>query len=267
MDLLQLLLLFAGGCVAGFLAGYFGVGGGIVLVPILLAFYQTTGVSSLIATHLAFGTSLCIIIFTSLASAAEYQKNGHVVWRAVLVMGLASVAGAVLGASVASMLEGKTLQRIFGAVVLVSALRLLSETRKPKGEQRPRLGIPGLAVTGLLVGVVSPLAGVGGGVFSIPVMYSLLRFPLKRALGTSSATIVITAVAGAAVYVVRGWGNPLLPGNTLGFVDPLRALPVIAGAVLLARVGAGLANTTGTTTLRTIFALFLFVMAAKMFFF
>jgi uncharacterized protein len=267
MDLLQLLLLFAGGCCAGFLAGYFGVGGGIVLVPILLYYYQSIGVSSLVATHLAFGTSLFIIVFTSSVSAREYHRNGHVVWRAVLVIGLASVVGALGGAVLASVLQGKTLQRIFGAVVLVSALRLLSETRKPKGEQRPRLGIVPLSATGLVVGVISPLAGVGGGVFSIPIMYSFLHFPLKRALGTSSATIVVTALAAVAGYIVRGMGNPLLPGYTLGYVDYLHALPVVAGTVLLAGVGAKLAHRTDTAMLRKVFAMFLFVMAAKMLFF
>lgn len=267
MDLLQLVVLFLGGCAAGFLAGFFGVGGGIVLVPLLLAFYQSINVSSLVSTHLAFGTSLFIIVFTSMASAHEYQKNGHVVWRAVVIIGLASVVGALGGAVLASELQGKTLQRIFGGVVLISALRLLSETRKPKGEQRPRLGIVRLSLTGLLVGVISPLAGVGGGVFSIPIMYSLLQFPLKRALGTSSAAIVITAAAAAAGYVVRGMGNPLLPGHTLGYVDYLHAVPVIVGTVLFARIGAGAAHRTDTGTLRKVFALFLFVMAAKMLFF
>jgi len=266
MDIVQLLILFVAGCAAGFLAGFFGVGGGIILVPILLYFYQSTGVSSLVATHLAFGTSLLIIIFASFSSAYEYQKNGHVVWRAVFIIGLASVLGALGGATIASAISGKALQRIFGVVVLIAALRLLSEQRKPKGELKPKLGVPGLALTGLVVGLLSSLAGVGGGIFSIPIMYSMLHFPLKRALGTSSATIVITAVAGTTGYMLRGMGNSLLPNFTLGYVDWLHALPVIIGTVMLARVGASVANKTDTVLLRKIFAMFLFVMAAKMLF-
>jgi hypothetical protein len=151
-------------------------------------------------------------------------------------------------------------------VVLIAALRLLSEQRKPKGELKPKLGVPGLALTGLVVGLLSSLAGVGGGIFSIPIMYSMLHFPLKRALGTSSATIVITAVAGTTGYMLRGMGNSLLPNFTLGYVDWLHALPVIIGTVMLARVGASVANKTDTVLLRKIFAMFLFVMAAKMLF-
>ena len=102
MDLQSGILLLGVGLLAGFLAGLFGVGGGIILVPILLYFFQNIGVSSLVATHLTFGTSLLIIVFTSASSAYEYSRNGHVVWKGVLWMGLSSVAGAWLGSSVAA---------------------------------------------------------------------------------------------------------------------------------------------------------------------
>jgi uncharacterized membrane protein YfcA len=267
MDPLHILLLLAGGALTGLLAGFFGVGGGIILVPMLLAYLSATGVSSLVATHIAFGTSLLVVIFTSLSSAYEYQRNGHVVWRAVLIMGIGSVAGAWLGSGVASELRGETLQRIFAGVVVIAAIRLLSEQRKPKGEQEARPGAAGLSLTGVVVGVVSSLAGVGGGVLSIPIMYSLLHFPLKKALGTSSATIVITAVAAVIGYVVRGWGNPILPPSTLGYVDYLAAIPLAVTSIPLARVGASLAHRMHADTLRKYFAAFLLVIAAKMFFF
>lgn len=267
MDLQHILILLLAGGLSGFLAGFFGVGGGIILVPILLSYFQYIGVSSLVATHLAFGTSLFVIIFASSASASQYHRNGHIIWRAVLVIGCVSVLGAWAGSWVAGGLQGKTLQRIFAAVVIVAALRLLSEQRKPKGEPEPRLGIPGLAGTGLVVGIVSSLAGVGGGVFSIPIMYTLLHFPLKRALGTSSATIVITALAAAAGYVVRGWGNPILPSGTAGYVDILHAIPVIAGTIPMAMVGATVAGKTKSATLRKVFAGFLLLVAVKMLFF
>lgn len=267
MDLTTILLLLAGGALTGFLAGFFGVGGGIILVPILLAYLSATGVSSLVATHIAFGTSLLVIIFTSISSAYEYRRNGHVVWKAVTIIGIASVVGAWLGSWVASELRGETLQRIFAGVVVVAAIRLLSEQRKPKGEERPRMGFAGLSLTGLVVGVVSSLAGVGGGVFSVPIMYSLLRFPLKKALGTSSATIVITALAAVTGYIVRGWGSSLLPPHTAGYVAYLAAVPLAVTSIPLARLGASLAHRTKADSLRKFFAAFLFVIAAKMFFF
>jgi uncharacterized membrane protein YfcA len=267
MDLLQIGLLFLAGGVAGFLAGFFGVGGGIILVPILLAYYQATGVTSLVATHLTLGTSLLVIIFASSSSAYQYSRNNHNVWRAVVLMGLGSIAGAIAGTTIAAALAGKALQRIFAGVVFFAAVRLLSEPRKPKGEPEMNLNAPGLLATGVIVGIVSALAGVGGGIFSIPIMYSLLHFPMKKALGTSSATIVITAFASVMGYVIRGWGNPLLPPGTLGYVDPLSAIPIIVGTLPTASLGARLAHRTHPVRLRRIFALFLVIIGIKMFFF
>ena len=267
MDLLSIAILLVGGMAAGFLAGFFGVGGGILLVPLLLYYFQAMGVSSLVATHLTLGTSLFVVAFTSASSAYEYTRNGHVVWKASLILGLVSIVGAWAGTSLAAGLEGRTLQKIFGVVVAVTAVRLLSERRKPKGNPEPNTRPIGLIITGLIVGVVSSLAGVGGGVFSIPVMYSLLHFPLKRALGTSSAAIVITGVAAAAGYMVRGWGNQLLPAGTLGYVGYLYAIPLVVGSLPLARVGASLAHRTHPARLQKIFAGFLLIVSAKMLFF
>jgi uncharacterized protein len=264
VDILQVVSLLLGGCAAGFLAGFFGVGGGIILVPILLFFFQSIQVSSLVSTHLAFGTSLLIVVFASFSSAIQYSRNGHVVWRAVIPLGAASVVGSAGGAMLAGTLAGKTLRQIFALVVILSALRLFAEMRKQKKEEMPPLFTPALLLTGVVVGLVSSLAGVGGGVLSIPVMHSVLKFPLKKALGTSSATIVITAIAAGAGYALEGWGKPLVPAGTLGYVDWLHALPLIAGCIPFAAVGARVANTTNVMVLKKIFALFLFVIAFRM---
>ena len=164
----------------------------------------------------------------------------------------------------AGVLAGKTLRQIFALVVLLSALRLFAEMRKPKKEEMPALFTPALLLTGIVVGLVSSLAGVGGGLLSIPIMHSVLKFPLKKALGTSSATIVITALAAGVGYAIEGWGKPLLPAGTLGYVDWFHALPLIVGCVPLAAVGAQAANKIKVTVLKKIFALFLFVIAFRM---
>jgi uncharacterized membrane protein YfcA len=264
MDILHAVLLLIGGICAGFLAGFFGVGGGLVLVPILLVYYDAVNVTSLVSTHMALATSLLIVAGASLSSAVQYQRNGNVAWKAVLWMGAASVIGGLLGVMLAGGMQGKTLRQIFAAVVVFSAVRMLIETRKPKIEEMPPLQVPPLLGTGFLVGLLSALAGVGGGVLSIPVMHSMMKFPLKKALGTSSATIVITAFAAGAGYVIRGWSNTLVPAGTLGYVDWLTALPLIAGSIPMAAVGAHVANRMKATRLKQIFALFLLVIAMKM---
>lgn len=266
MEPLHILLLLLAGIITGFLAGFFGIGGGILLVPVLLTFFQAIGVSSLVATHLTFGTSLFITIFTAISSATEYTRNGHVHWKGVFWLGPASIAGAWVGTWIAGGLDGKFLQQIFAVVVIIAAVRMLAERRLQKQEAAMRDSAPGLLATGGVVGIVAPLAGVGGGVVSIPLMYSVLHFPLKKALGTSSATIVITALAATIGYAVRGYGNPLLPDHTVGYVAYLYALPLMVGALPMARVGARTAHRSNVTRLRRFFAVLLLVVAAKLLF-
>jgi uncharacterized protein len=267
VELLPFVLLLAAGGIAGLLAGFFGVGGGFILVPILLFFYQSTGVTSLVSTHLAFGTSLCIIVFTSASSAYQYSRGGQVVWRAVLFLGAGSVAGGMGGALLAGGLEGHVLRQIFAVLLILVALQLLSSVKKRRNEQLPALFPPALLLAGVIVGVVSALAGVGGGVASIPIMHLMFRFPFKKALGTSSATIVITALAAGAGYAIRGWGNVLLPPHTLGYIDYIHALPLIVGSIPMAMVGARTAQKTHAKRLVTVFAVLILILAFRLFFF
>ncbi|MDH3251866.1 MAG: sulfite exporter TauE/SafE family protein, partial [Ignavibacteria bacterium] len=218
MDLVHIFLLFLAGAAAGFLAGFFGIGGGIIIVPILILYFHSIGVSSLVATHLALGTSLLVVVFAALSSAPYYVRHGFAVRRAVVLMGAASIIGAFVGSSIAAMLSGKYLQQFFAVVVAVAAVRMFVRSKVKDEDLEPDLRFPGLIVTGLSTGAVSALTGVGGGIFWIPIMHNMLKFPFKKAIGTSSATIVITAAAGCVGYVVRGWGDPLLPSSTLGFV-------------------------------------------------
>jgi uncharacterized protein len=267
VDIVSFIGLLCGGCAAGFLAGFFGVGGGIILVPILLFFYKMTGTTSLVSTHLALGTSLLIIIFASGSSALQYSRSKQIVWNAVLYLGVGSVVGGLLGAYIAGALDGQMLRQIFALVLLVAAVQLLTSAKKNKGEQIPATFPPALLLSGFCIGVVSALAGVGGGIVAIPIMHSLFHFPFKKALGTSSATIVITALAGVVGYAVRGWGNPSLPAATVGYIDYLHALPLIVGCVPLAMVGAKVAQKTNAKRLTILFAILLIIVAFRMFFF
>ena len=267
MDFLNVLLLLLAGGISGFLAGLFGIGGGIIFVPILLFYFHSIEVSSLVATHVALGTSLLVVVFASSASAYQHFKNGHVVWKGVLYLGVASIVGALLGATVASVLPGKTLQRIFAFVVTIAALRMLVEAHSSSGDPEPNLAPPGLSLAGFVAGLISSLTGIGGGILLVPMMYYFLKFPLKKSLGTSSATIVITATAGVVGYVIRGMDNTLLPPHTLGYVDYLNSIPLIIGTLLTARLGAMVAHKTNVNVLRKFFAVFLLVVATKMFFF
>jgi uncharacterized membrane protein YfcA len=265
MDLLTLLILLLVGCGIGFLAGFFGVGGGVILVPVLMFLFEHQGVNNSIVTQLAMGTSLLIVIFASMSSAAKHTQQKNVYWRAVLIMGLASAVTASLGSVVAVAVSGVVLRKIFAAAVLVTGLRLFFEKTQQEsaGEFKPQVWK--LILIGSVVGLLSSLTGVGGGVFSIPLMFYLAHFPIKRAIGTSSAAIIITAGAAVTGYIVNGYGNVDLPAHTLGYIDYVQAIPLIIGTVAVGPLGAATAHKTHSVILRRLFAVFLTVNALYMF--
>jgi uncharacterized protein len=264
VELVQILTLVLAGAVAGFLAGFFGIGGGIILVPLLLQYFDVHGVAPQVATQLALGTSLLVIVFASLSSAPHYLKHGLVVPRAVVIMSACSIAGAFVGSGIAVALPGKVLQMMFGIVVAGASVKLFFGSKDDTRKTQPDLRARWLIATGFSTGVASAMVGVGGGIFWIPVMHALLKFPLKKAIGTSSAAIVLTALAGCAGYALRGLGNPLLGGGTLGYVDYVHALPLIIGTVPMGRLGAGAARSTSSPRLRVIFAGLLLLVAVRM---
>ena len=264
MDILALGILFLAGGAAGFIAGFFGVGGGILLVPILLLHFQSLGVAGDVLTHLALGTSLCVVTFTSLSSGIRHARQGNVVWRAVVLLAPASIVGAWCGSLAAAMMPGASLQRIFAVVVLLAGVQMVRRPPRGDNDDTPAIRPAGILVFGVLVGAISSLAGIGGGLISIPVLVRVFRFPVKRAIGSSSATIVATALAGTIGYMVQGAGNVLLPDHTAGFVAYPDAIPVIVASVPMAHIGARVAHSTPPSRLRIVFALFLFLVAGRL---
>jgi uncharacterized membrane protein YfcA len=266
METLAALLLVLAGVTAGFLAGVFGMGGGIVLVPVLLYYCHSAGVSTLVATHVAMGTSLLVAVFGSGARAWGYWRTDQVIWRGVLLVALAGVVGALLGSSIAAGLEGPSLRKIFGFVLLVAATRLFAGKRKQGKELEPDLALQPLLGTGLLLGLVSSLSGIGGTLIAVPLLNRYVHFPLRKAFGTSSAVIVITAAAGAAGYLIRGWGNEFLPPGMHGFIDWQAAIPLILGTVPGEILGTRISARADTGLVRNIFAVVLLVVMLRMFF-
>lgn len=259
MTLIDFLLFIAVGCGVGFLAGLFGVGGGFVMVPILILSYEHLGFSPSVLTHMAIGTSLFVVLFSSTASAYQHSRQKNVDWRAVFFIGFSSAVTAFITARLAAHLSGKQLQIAFAIIVGIAALRMLTESQQ-KAENKAGVSfIPtgyGLAGVGLCAGVVSALAGIGGGVFTIPMMYYFLKMPLKKAIGTSSAAIFITAFFSVIGYVINGLGRPGLADWSLGFIDLQRGIALAIGTILLAKAGAQVSFKMNPHRLRKLFALF-----------
>jgi hypothetical protein len=264
MALIELLTFVAIGCGVGFLGGLFGIGGGFVLVPILIFSYEHSGVSPSVLTHIAIGTSLFVILFSSLSSSYQQSRQRNIDWRAVFIAGFSSAFSAFATTRLAAELSGQYLRIAFTVLVLFVGIRMLTEgevkTQK-RLELSSKVSSIRLLAIGLTTGIVSALAGIGGGVILMPMMYYFLNMPLKLAVGTSSATIIITAFSSVMGYAINGIGRAHLPPWSFGFIDLQRGIALAIGSILLARVGAYVSFNIHPYRLRKLFALFIILIS------
>ncbi len=255
----QMLVLLATGVVVGFACGLLGIGGGFIMVPVQIWALTASGISPDIAVRVAFGTSLAVILPTSLSGCHGHSCRGMVLWRQGINLGLAGLVGAFAGGAIAAHAPGDLLQAIFGTVVLAGAMRLLlARNIRPKVEPKesPLLYM----VWGFAVGIVSGLTGIGGGVILVPAMVIALGFSMHQAIGTSSVAIAFNAVGGVLAYAFFGWGVEGLPAYSLGYVDLLQFVLLAGGSVPAAQWGADAAHRLPGEQLRYIFiALMIYV--------
>ena len=186
--------------------------------------------------------------------------------RDAAVLAIAGAAAAVLGGAVAASLEGTTLRKIFGFVLLVAAVRLMSGRRKSGKTAEQAVPVLKLAPVGFLTGLVSSLTGSGGGVVSLPLLYSYLRIPLRKSTGTAHAVAAACAVAGAAAYIAWGWTSDFLPAGMHGFIDWASAGALALGAVPGALAGERMAQKADRQPVRYTYAVALLFVMIRMFF-
>ncbi|HHM23558.1 MAG TPA: sulfite exporter TauE/SafE family protein [Bacteroidetes bacterium] len=268
-----LLVYFALGLVVGVAAGFFGIGGGVIAIPVLMWIFASRGIGGDFYVHLAFGTNLFVIIVTASMASYRHTRFGNVFWKAVPYLAAFSILGAFLSSFVARLIPGDVLRILFAMLMVYSGVRLLMPRKGSAAEDPsetqfcddPPKGL--CAVTGLLAGIVAGLTGLGGGIVAIPLMITLLRFPVRVVAGTSSSIMIFTAIAGTVGYIINGWGNPQLPHGALGFVYLKAAVPYLLGTAISAQIGAKLNSITSGPALRIIFGVFLLLMAIKVLFF
>ena len=232
------------GSLAGFLAGLLGIGGGIILVPLFLWAFDVTGFAPELLVHIAFGTSLAIIIPTAFSSTLGHRKRGNVVWHQVAYLCLGGLLGAFIGAWLASLLSGDWLKGLFGAMQILVALQMIIFHPRLPPERSDLVPVWPLVAVGFAGGVFSAFFGVGGGVIAVPLMVIALRFPIHLAVGNSSALIVISSLSGALSYMFHGWGSDLLPPFSLGYVNYLVFILVAPFSIGMARIGVRVASRT-----------------------
>lgn len=258
----ELIILLGAGLVAGFVAGLFGVGGGTVAVPVLFYWFLHMNVPTDVAMHVAIATSLATIIATSLASSRAHEKRGSVDHAMLKRWGPFIAGGSVIGAAFAAIVSGAILRGVFGGLLLSLAIYMLLG---PYGHtlQKRLPSEPWQRVIAGLIGIVSSLAGIGGGAVSVPVM-TLYNVPMPKAAGTSSAFGVIIAVPGVIGFIVSGWQNAGLPAFSLGYVNLLALAVLLPATAIMAPVGANIAHGLNKELLRRMFGVFLAVVAGKM---
>ncbi|MCP5324751.1 MAG: sulfite exporter TauE/SafE family protein [Oceanospirillaceae bacterium] len=248
------------GALAGVLAGLFGIGGGLVIVPVLIFVFSQQGVSPEVLTHMAIATSLATICFTSLSSIRTHQQNNAVDWPVAAGLSAGIVLGAVLGALTAEQLSGPALQVIIGVFALVIAAQMGFGLKPSPSRQLP--GKTGQVTAGAGIGFASAIFGIGGGSLTVPFL-SWCNMPMQRAVATAAACGLPIAVFGALSNVWIGYGNGLLPEHSLGYVYLPALLGIALTSVPCARIGARLAHQWSAAKLKKAFAILLLAVGLK----
>ncbi|MGO2563193.1 sulfite exporter TauE/SafE family protein [Pseudoalteromonas sp. 120-MNA-CIBAN-0494] len=257
-----LLALVATGVFAGILAGLLGVGGGIVIVPVLFFLFQSFGVSPESAMLIATATSLATIVPTSISSIRSHNKKGNVDFDLLKRWAAFILIGVLLGSWLVTRVDGKLLTVLFGAIALLSALNMLFRTGKSALYQKLP-GKVGQSVMGAFIGFLSSMVGIGGGTISVPLL-TLYNYPAHKAVGTAAAIGLIISLPGALTMLILGSTPIDAPAGTFGLVNLFGFACIVPLTVLFAPVGASLAAKLDAGKLKKIFACVLLITGLRM---
>lgn len=260
--------LVPAGLIAGMLAGLLGIGGGIVLVPVLFTVFGQVEVAPAILMQMAVGTSLGTIVVSSTSSAWAHYKKGAVERSIVVAWAPFIVIGAVSGGTLAARVPSRMLEGVFVVALFLMAMRLLCG--KDAGQQthsalrkRPWMQVPWMQGIGVGIGLLSSLLGIGGATLSVPVQI-LMGQPMKKAVGTAAALGVLIGFPAALSYIWNGWGMAGRPPYSAGFVNLAACLVLMPLTALMAPLGAKLAHHLPPVFLKRLFAIFLLLVCGRM---
>lgn len=254
--------LLVTGALAGVLAGLLGVGGGIVIVPVLFLLFGFLQVPQEVAMHLAVGTSLCTIIPTSISSARSHYRRGAIDVTLLKRWAPLIFVGALVGGLLSKVLNADVLTLIFGFVALAVSLNMAIPKTLVISSNLPA-GIIGAGALPVGIGGFSALMGIGGGTLSVPVL-SAFSFPVHRAVATASAFGLVIAVPAVFGFIWSGLNVEGRPPFSLGYVSLPAAVLIFSVSVLTAPLGSKLAHSLNPARLKLAFALFLFLTALRM---
>lgn len=259
----EIVLLFLGvGLLAGTVAGFVGVGGGVIMVPVLLEIFRHQGLPAVSLTQAAMGTSLAVAVLSVSSSTVRHSRQGRVRWAIVPYLAPGCLFGGWLAARLATVLPGTWLQLSLAVLMTFAAFRMFTQKEYQAKEQLRISRWSGLLV-GFGVGLVAGMSGLAGGIVLVPALTLILGLHTGWLAGTSSATIIFSSLAAALGYLSTQPPTPLPAGFT-GYVCLPMAACLAVASVPGAQLGAWLNRRTGGTVFRRIFAVLLLLVVIRL---
>lgn len=259
-------LLLLTGAFAGVLAGLLGVGGGIIIVPILYHLFTGFGLETTLAMPLAVGTSLSTIVLTSVISARKHHAKGGVDLDIVRRWALPVLIGVVLGSLAPAFIDGAQVKKVFGLMLVLVSLHMLASSFRELVLAQRLPNAAGQSGLGVFVGAFSALLGIGGGTLVVPIL-SLFSVAIHRAVSTASFFGLIISAPATFIYIFNGWNVVGLPPLSTGYVNWIVFAILVPMTMWFAPLGVKLAYSLNVPQLKRVFAVFLCLIGVKMAFF
>ena len=251
------------GAFAGFIAGLFGIGGGIILMPALIYGFDQMGYSRVITTHISIGTSLAIIAPTTAYTAWSYYKQGSGNITTLSELAIPAACGSLFGSWMASGLSGNVLRIIFAVLIMLIAINLLKKDHFVFGNKLPASYIT-WSIIGI-IGMFSAMMGISGGVFFTAFLVAY-GFSLLNAIGTSVALGLTVSLPGTIGYIISGIGSTELPPFSFGYISLVGFVCIIPMTLFMVPKGAKLAHNLDKILLKRLLALFMILMSLRVFY-
>ena len=254
-------MLLTGAC-SGIIAGLLGVGGGIVIVPVMEVSLAFLGVDPLVRMHIAVATSLAVIVPTSISSAIAHNRKQSIDWGIIRRWSPLIFFGAIAGIVISTYVSGRFLAGVFAFAAALLAINMMTHASERRlGDHLPKNLLARSMPFG--IGTLSTLMGIGGGSMTVPALTMYGR-PIHLAVGTSALLGLVIAVPSATGYVITGWDNPRLPDVSFGYVNIIGFALIAPTSVLFAPLGARIAHAVSRRTLGFVFGVFLMIAAVRM---
>lgn len=264
MDLLiYVLILLVIGLLVGFLTGLLGVGGGFIMGPVQFWLLSYLGLDPNLAIRVAFATSLAVIIPTAMSGATGHYFKGAVKTKTALTIGIPSFLSAFIGAIITSKAPASVLSIVFGVVIIILALWMLSSDY-PHSNIQSRHSTFVLIIIGLGTGLLSGALGIGGGTILIPLLVMIIGCSMHRAVGTSVTVVIFTALGGVISYIISGLNVNGLPPYSLGYVNLLNLIILIIATVPMAQVGVRTSHKLPAKKLKYIYTILMIYIGLRM---